>query len=88
VYSVPHEARWSEIAAKAKSPQIGEIVDKAMIVIEHYNARLRGVLPKEYAKPSLGWARSWTLSTASAWVMRKRGKHDVIGRVYELSMKP
>ena len=35
VYWVPMEARWSQIAAKAESPHIGEIVDKAMIAIEH-----------------------------------------------------
>ena len=47
IFWVPQAARWSQIAAKAKSPQIGEIADKAMIAIEHDNPRLRGVLPKE-----------------------------------------
>ena len=28
IFWVPPDARWSQIAAKAKSPQIGEIVDK------------------------------------------------------------
>jgi type I restriction enzyme M protein len=86
VYWVPAEARWSQIAAKAKSPQIGEIVDKAMIAIEHDNPRLRGVLPKEYAKPSLGSTRLGQIVDLINGIGlgdAEARKHDVIGRVYE-----
>ncbi len=86
VYWVPPAARWSQIAAKAKSPQIGEIVDKAMIAIEHDNARLRGVLPKEYAKPSLGSTRLGAIVDLVNGIGlgdAEARKHDVIGRVYE-----
>jgi type I restriction enzyme M protein len=86
VYWVPSEARWSQIAAKAKSPQIGEIVDKAMIAIEHDNPRLRGVLPKEYAKPSLGSTRLGQIVDLINGIGlgdAEARKHDVIGRVYE-----
>jgi len=86
VFWVPRDARWSQIAAKAKSPQIGEIVDKAMIAIEHDNPRLRGVLPKEYAKPSLGSTRLGAIVDLVNGVGlgdAEARKHDVIGRVYE-----
>jgi len=86
VFWVPAEARWSEIAAKAKSPKIGEIIDKAMIAIEQDNPRLRGVLPKEYAKPSLGSTRLGevvdVINTIGLGDAEAR-KHDVLGRVYE-----
>ncbi len=86
VFWVPPDARWSQIAAKAKSPQIGEIVDKAMIAIEHDNPHLRGVLPKEYAKPSLGSTRLGAIVDLVNGIGlgdAEARKHDVIGRVYE-----
>ncbi len=86
IFWVPTAARWSQIAAKAKSPQIGEIVDKAMIAIEHDNPRLRGVLPKEYAKPSLGSTRLGAIVDLVNGIglgNAEARKHDVIGRVYE-----
>jgi type I restriction enzyme M protein len=86
IFWVPQAARWSQIAARAKSPQIGEIVDKAMIAIEHDNPRLRGVLPKEYAKPSLGSTRLGAIVDLVNGIGlgdAEARKHDVIGRVYE-----
>ncbi len=86
IFWVPPDARWSQIAAKAKFPQIGEIVDKAMIAIEHDNPRLRGVLPKEYAKPSLGSTRLGAIVDLVNGIglgNAEARKHDVIGRVYE-----
>ena len=86
VFWVPLAARWTQIAAQAKSPRIGEIVDKAMIAIEHDNPRLRGVLPKEYAKPSLGSTRLGAIVDLVNGIGlgdAESRKHDVIGRVYE-----
>lgn len=53
VFWVPKEARWDFLQANAKQPNIGKLVDDAMVVIERDNARLKGVLPKDYARPSL-----------------------------------
>jgi type I restriction enzyme M protein len=86
VFWVPEAARWSQIAAKAKSPQIGEIIDKAMIAIEHDNVRLRGVLPKEYAKPSLGSTRLGAIVDLINGIGlgdAESRKKDILGRVYE-----
>ena len=53
VFWVPKEARWSELQANAKQPTIGKLVDDAMVAIERDNPRLKGVLPKDYARPAL-----------------------------------
>ena len=53
VFWVPPGARWSYLQNSAKQPEIGKIVDDAMVAIERDNPRLKGVLPKEYARPAL-----------------------------------
>ncbi len=53
VFWVPAEARWSYLQASAKQPTIGKTVDDAMVAIERDNPRLKGVLPKDYARPAL-----------------------------------
>ena len=53
VFWVPKEGRWSHLQANAKQPNIGKIVDDAMVAIERDNTRLKGVLPKDYARPGL-----------------------------------
>jgi type I restriction enzyme M protein len=53
VFWVPAEARWSHLQAGAKQPTIGKTVDDAMVAIERDNPTLKGVLPKDYARPAL-----------------------------------
>ena len=53
VFWVPKEARWPHLQAKAKQPTIGKHIDDAMVAIERDNKRLKGVLPKDYARPAL-----------------------------------
>ncbi len=53
VFWVPADARWSHLQAHAKQPTIGKTVDDAMVAIERDNSRLKGVLPKDYARPAL-----------------------------------
>ncbi|MCY3016704.1 MAG: class I SAM-dependent DNA methyltransferase [Planctomycetota bacterium] len=53
VFWVPSEARWSHLQANAKQPSIGKLADDAMVAIERDNPRLKGVLPKDYARPAL-----------------------------------
>ncbi len=53
IFWVPKEARWSNLQANAKQPSIGKLIDEAMIAIEKRNESLKGVLPKEYARPAL-----------------------------------
>jgi len=86
VFWVPREARWAEIAAKAKTPQIGSLVDKAMIAIEQENPPLKGVLPKEYARPSLDPTRLGAVIDLISGIGlgdSESRKKDILGRVYE-----
>ncbi len=57
VFWVPREARWPAIQAVAKQPEIGTVIDDAMLAIERENPRLKGVLPREYARPALNKQR-------------------------------
>lgn len=89
VFWVPKEARWSGengLQAKAKQPTIGKLVDDAMVAIEKENPKLKGVLPKDYARPTLDKTRLGELidliSTIGLGDAESRGK-DILGRVYE-----
>ena len=46
---------WSmdESGANAKQPTIGKLLDDAMVAIERDNSALKGVLPRDYARPAL-----------------------------------
>ena len=54
---VPPPAQWRTLTAQARQPTIGSIVDKAMDELEALNPALRGVLPKDYARPALDQQR-------------------------------
>ena len=86
VFFVPEIARWSFLAAHAKQPDIGKRIDDAMVVIEKENPTLKGVLPKEFAKPNLDKASLGQLIDLVGKIAlgdaKSRAK-DVLGRVYE-----
>jgi type I restriction enzyme M protein len=86
IFWVPPEARWVHLKAQAKQPTIGKLVDDAMAGIERDNPALKGVLPKDYALPSLDKRRLGQLidliSNIKVGDERARSK-DVLGRVYE-----
>lgn len=86
IFWVPKEARWSFLQGKAKLPEIGRLVDDAMVAIERDNQSLKGVLPKEYARPALDKHRLGELIDLVATIglgdSENRSK-DILGRVYE-----
>ena len=53
VFWVPIEARWPHLQPSAKQSAIGKVVDEAEVALERDNVRLKGVLPKDYARPGL-----------------------------------
>ena len=53
VFWVPSEARWPKIQGQARQPEIGQVIDDAMLAVERDNNALSGVLPKDYARPAL-----------------------------------
>lgn len=86
VFWVPKEARWDYLKVNAKKPEIGKLIDEAMIAIEKDNKSLKGVLPKNYARPDLDKVRLGELidliSTIGLGDKESRSK-DILGRVYE-----
>jgi len=86
LFWVPKDARWSVLKDKATDPAIGKLVDDAMVALERENPSLHGVLPKEYARPSLDKVRLGQLVTDLS-NLKVGGKtaegRDVLGQVYE-----
>ena len=65
VFWVPKVARWEYLQKNAKQPAIGKHVDDAMEAIEKSNVSLKGVLPKNYARPALDKERLGELRCCS-----------------------
>ena len=86
IFWVPAEARWAHLKGQAKQPAIGRLVDDAMAGVERDNPALKGVLPKDYARPALDKTRLGQLidliSNIKVGDEESRSK-DVLGRVYE-----
>jgi type I restriction enzyme M protein len=86
IFWVPKEARWSHLKASAPQSTIGTIVDDAMAAIERDNPTLKGVLPKDYARPGLDKQRLGQLinlvSDIGLGSPDDRAR-DTLGRVYE-----
>src|SRR5215831_4164608 len=82
----PKEERWAHLKASAPQPTIGTLVDDAMTAIERDNSSLKGVLPKDYARPGLDKQRLGQLinlvSDIALGAPADRAK-DTLGRVYE-----
>ena len=86
VFWVPREARWSHLRARARQPAIGKDIDDAMLAIEARNASLKGVLPKEYARPALNKVMLGELIDLVSGVGMAEEvdrSRDILGRVYE-----
>jgi type I restriction enzyme M protein len=86
VFWVPKDARWSHLQANAKQPTIGKLIDDAMLAIETKNPQIKGVLPKDYARPALDKVMLGELidlvSNIGLNEEADRSK-DILGRVYE-----
>lgn len=87
VFWVPAEARWESIQAKAKLPEIGQVIDTAMDLIEKENPIIRGVLPRNYGREGLDKGRLGQLidliGSIGFTATDDHGSDDVLGRVYE-----
>ena len=86
IFWVPKEARWPHLLANAKQPRIGKTLDDAMAAIERDNTSLKGVLPKDYARPGIDKQRLGQLIDLIGNI-RLRDKEnrskDILGRAYE-----
>jgi type I restriction enzyme M protein len=86
VFWVPPEARWGAIQAKGKQPDIATLIDDAMYAIERDNPKLKGKLPRDYARRGIAPERLGRLidQIASIAIGTDHARaQDVLGRVYE-----
>ena len=85
IFFVPAGARWSEIAAKAHTPEIGTVIDDAMRAIEKENKRLKDILPKNFARPELDKRRLGEVVDlfTNIQMIEHGGEKDILGRTYE-----
>ena len=87
VFWVPEGARWHTLQDQAKQPEIGQLIDEAMQLIERENPTLRGVLPRNYGREGLDKKRLGELvdliGTIGFGSDADHGSDDVLGSVYE-----
>jgi len=85
IFFVPQGARWSEIASKAHTPEIGTIIDEAMRSIEKENKRLKDILPKNFARPELDKRRLGEVVDlfTNIKMIEHGSEKDILGRTYE-----
>jgi len=85
VFWVPADARWEKIRAKAKQPNIADIIDESIGLIENENPNLRGKLDRRFGRSQIEPSRMGELvdliSTIGFADGHKAG--DVLGEVYE-----
>ncbi len=86
VFYVPPSARWKWLQGRAKLPTIGKDIDDAMDAIEKDNPTLKGVLPKDYGRPSLDKQRlGEIIDLIGSITLSKNGSgknKDILGDVY------
>lgn len=85
IFFVPQEARWSVVAQAAHTAEIGTVIDNAMRLIEKENIRLKGILPKNFARPELDKRRLGDVVDLFTNIqMKEHGdSKDILGRTYE-----
>ena len=85
IFFVPAGARWSDVSAKAHDPEIGQVIDDAMRAIEKENARLKDILPKNFARPELDKRRLGEVVDlfTNIKMIEHGSEKDILGRTYE-----
>lgn len=85
IFFVPQGARWSDVAAKAHTPEIGVAIDNAMRSIERENKRLKDILPKNFARPELDKRRLGDVVDlfTNIKMIDQGNEKDILGRTYE-----
>ncbi len=89
IFFVPKGARWKDIAENAHKPEIGTVIDKAMESIESENKKLKGILPKNFARPELDKRRLGEVVDLFTNVQMADGadEKDLLGRTYEYCLR-
>jgi len=83
---VPEAARWENLRAQAKQPDIGKRIDDALTLIETENPKLKGILDKRYARVQLPDGKLGELVDMVSTIGFGTTGHsarDLLGQVYE-----
>ncbi|TXR58817.1 SAM-dependent DNA methyltransferase [Bacillus sp. AY18-3] len=87
VFIIPEKAHWDYIRANANQPNIKEIIDNAMKLIEDTNPELQGTLPRIFQRatslPIENVAQLITIFSRDAFSATNENSVDILGRVYE-----
>lgn len=89
IFFVPANARWSVIASKAHTPEIGTVIDEAMRAIEKENKRLKDILPKNFARPELDKRRLGDVVDlfTNIQMIDDGSKKDILGNTYQYCLR-
>ena len=89
IFFVPQEARWDVIRNASRTPEVGNIIDRALMAIEKENPKLRGVLPGNYGREELDKRRLGDVVDLFTNIkMHASGdEKDLLGRVYEYCLQ-
>jgi type I restriction enzyme M protein len=85
VFWVPHVSRWETLRNQAKQPEIGRLLDEALIAIEDFNPSLKNILDKRFARTQIEPSRLGQLIdliSKIGFTSEDKAK-DVLGDVYE-----
>ena len=85
IFWVPTNARWKAIAEASTTPQVGMVIDEAMRAIENENPKLKGILPKNFARQELDQRKlGGVVDLFTNVSMAEKGDtRDILGRTYE-----
>jgi len=86
VFWVPEGARWENLQAQAKQPDIGKRIDDALSLIETENPKLKGILDKRYARVHLPDGKLGELVDLISTIGfgdNPNNARDLLGQVYE-----
>ena len=89
IFFVPADARWSNLSSQAHTEEIGTAIDTAMRAIERENKRLKGILPKNFARPELDKRRLGDVVDlfTNLKMTDDSSSKDVLGTVYQYCLK-
>lgn len=89
VFFVPKDARWSVISQNAHTEAVGQVIDDAMRAIEDENQRLKGILPKNYARKELDKRRLGDVVDlfSNIEMHSDNDEKDLLGRTYEYCLQ-
>ncbi|MBE0502568.1 MAG: N-6 DNA methylase, partial [Desulfuromonadales bacterium] len=82
----PEAARWENLRAQAKQPDIGKRIDDALTLIETENPKLKGILDKRYARVQLPDGKLGELVDMVSTIgfgTTGQSARDLLGQVYE-----